>query len=495
MSPHLHRVKLYISIVFVFTQLLNANSQYFFEVKKEGCSLDGMRLASFDEEPRVFKQVFTPVIEHLKAQFSFAGKKGEYYYQVVIDENLNCCVVSHTDLHTSKLAVAIIHELESYKDWVPYWEGNKSIKYTLAIHFEIANGQISAKVVEVEMNTPSSNEGDAKLALTGFNKLYKHNNETLKQYFFRSWKSSSAGFFDTRVKEVTEDTSGGLWIVSQRDSYYFKNGKFFQDEEVLPTNFCEIPFKHVTCDNAGNVWLANKESVIKVSTDNSVTLTKTLNPGVSLRDIAFQKNTNELLVSTYEGLWIGKGNEWTKLSRNSNSKFPCDSVDFAFRDSKKRLWIGTDKGTYLLSDSGVPENLNAIDTLRNFTVQGICEDGFGNIYFALNNPKQRGKKSIEISGGLGVFSADGKWTILNSENSGLPQNKILSMQYDQEEKLLWLICETDGLVRYDLKASWENYNFTNCDVPMWGLNSIVSSNLGGFFVGGKGHLVYFQKNN
>ena len=47
----------------------------------------------------------------------------------------------------------------------------------------------------------------------------------------------------------------------------------------------------------------------------------------------------------------------------------------------------------------------------------------------------------------------------------MPFNHVTKVLYDKIEKVLWIATDRAGLVRYDLKSTWENYHSDNSAIP------------------------------
>jgi ligand-binding sensor domain-containing protein len=54
--------------------------------------------------------------------------------------------------------------------------------------------------------------------------------------------------------------------------------------------------------------------------------------------------------------------------------------------------------------------------------------------------------------------------------------------YDKFEHILWLGTDQSGLVRYDLKNSWENYNNANSPAPGFKIYQVVQDSKGVIYV-------------
>lgn len=486
--------RIFLGICLEIVSTYSTEAQYFFDVHIESCKPKSMTLANYDVQPRIFLQRFDSIIDHLSTQFNFSGKKGQFYFQVLIDQNSKCCVLSHSDVLEGRLSKAIIAELEAHTDWIPFFSEGVRVEYTVALDFTIANNKLNIEVVETLIEPDNKVTDELRFGQVVFNEKYSYTNPNFSSYKFKRWVTDDQGFMDGRVKEIASDSSGGVWLISQRDSYYFKDGIVFQNEDLLPPSFCEIPLKHVTADFAGNVWLSNAEVVMSIRNDKSVRVEKNLKPGVVCTGLSFQYSTGEWFVFTTEGLWINNEQSWNLLSKETTPSFISDKVNFAHRDSKRRLWVSTGEGSFLVDEFNKILNIRDLEFLRTCKINSIAEDQSGNVYFSWQKLNSSDTELAEIEGGLGVFNSKGRLVLYNSSNSGLPQNLIQDLHFDKQENVLWMACRKSGLVRYDLDKSWEMYNIAKSELPLWMLNSIAANPDGGIYIGGNGHLIYFGKN-
>ena len=92
----------------------------------------------------------------------------------------------------------------------------------------------------------------------------------------------------------------------------------------------------------------------------------------------------------------------------------------------------------------------------------------GGYSFAQQNPNSTNKTQAE-------------WTIYNTSNSGLPENKIKSITRD-ENGTIWLGTAGEGVVKFDGKDKWSTYNEFNSGNPGNHVDSIAIDQSGNVWV-------------
>jgi len=115
-------------------------------------------------------------------------------------------------------------------------------------------------------------------------------------------------------------------------------------------------------------------------------------------------------------------------------------------------------------------------------------------YFDFDGSLKRAK------GGLAHYSAQGQWQVFDNENSGLPGNNISVIHTDNQGNL-WVgigdhAIVTDskagGLAKYTPTSEWQAFNTENSGLPSNRVYSLLSDNQGGLWIGTSEGLVYYD---
>ncbi len=191
------------------------------------------------------------------------------------------------------------------------------------------------------------------------------------------------------VQSIKVASNGSVWVGTTDQGFYVNNGSGFVK------TYSEI-YKKINVieeDAAGNIWLGTDNGLIKWN------------------------GTGYSYMSTLDGL-------------------PDNKISSLRRDSKERLWIGTNGGNKVswIDRKGL-HHMSLLNGKDSSFINDIFEDRNGNIWFAT------------ASDGLVKF--DGiiprTYNVLN----GFPENIIHSIGEDKSGNL-WFGLDTKGVVRYTL---------------------------------------------
>ena len=231
--------------------------------------------------------------------------------------------------------------------------------------------------------------------------------------------------------------SNGTW------THYTTSNSSITDDDVRESCF----------DTLGNLWMATWNNLNKFDVANN-TWTNFNVTGRS-DDILYSvqvDDQNRIWVGTdgggdpNDGLYMYDGNTWV-FYNPTNSPLTGRWIMQLRKDLTGKIWgchfqglfeiNGTTITNHLLQPGGFPLYVNA-----------SCVD-----FDSYNN------KWVGVyDGGIGKF--DGiNWTIYNTSNSPLPENKIWSIAVDQNN-IVWIGTETKGLVKFD-GVNWTVYNTSN----------------------------------
>ena len=114
------------------------------------------------------------------------------------------------------------------------------------------------------------------------------------------------------------------------------------------------------------------------------------------------------------------------------------------------------------------------------SISDAVEDEKGNLYFSLVNYNK--VADDDDKEGLAILKPGGKWLHYNDKNSGMPSNRVNNILYDKFEHVLWLGTDQSGIVRFNLKDGWENYNNVNSPAPGHTIYQLVQNSKGDIYV-------------
>jgi ligand-binding sensor domain-containing protein len=269
------------------------------------------------------------------------------------------------------------------------------------------------------------------------------------------------------VSDIVTDTSGGLWIGTNRGLVYEKNMRFSQvDPEVLPSE--ERYISGLTRGPDGRIWLVTPQGM------GELIVEKDGKPRIRLCFTNASPRMIHCLASDRDGfIYFALGNKFfvydpdedalsgpTLLPNADGQSRTGYQVYTVLRDSRDRLWLGTTKGLIMWSGINNPmENLEQRParffshnpekrtSLRNQIVLSMLEDQERNIWIGTGS----GLHLLREAGDEMYFEA-------YTEKDGLANNFIYGMLENLNDQELWL-STNNGLSRFSLKkGQFENYD-------------------------------------
>jgi len=289
---------------------------------------------------------------------------------------------------------------------------------------------------------------------------------------WRVYNSSNCDLPEDRLKSITMDNKGNIWLGTAGDGgvkFNRKNRWIVYNETTSGISNNHVD--SIAIDRRGNIWFGTGNGVCKFDGDSTWTIYTTENSGLPNDDIYPVAIDRSLPISDLRddqaSVWIGTygdgvakfdGENWT-IFKSTNSPLIDDLIRTIAIDKDGNKWIGTlfgglakfngDKTWVMYSDfnSGLPSN----------AVYPITFDAYNNVW-------------IGTEGGLAKFDRKDKWTVYDESNSGLPDNKIYTMVID-EDGIIWIGTVNAGLVRFDPKidttdSAWTVYNTFNSGLPL-----------------------------
>lgn len=438
--------------------------------------------------PRATCAQFTidQLCDKINRKYMLTEARGSLTFQVLVEPSGFPCVLSYTDITNSPLTADLIRLLNGCI-WKPAKVNGKPVSASVNINFKIGNARITGEMQRMDLSElkPPGNP-------TIYNKNAVYNNPSLKNYEFTTWTKYNSPLPDNIGQACAVDKADVLWYATAKGLTRF-DGKTFDpvNEYNSPFN-AETAVRDIMIDKENSKWVCIDNTIYK-NTDAGWQIydfKKFLAAGVS--HILTSKN-GELLFTTKSGLVVVRKDKVVVINKKSMPLLPSSNIYYAFVDSRKRIWIGTSKGSIMIDGDTLPTTFNTFGTpLKNECISGATEDENGNIYFSLVSIDKGAPD--DDNEGLAVLRLDGSWTHYNDKNSGLPSNHINSMLYDKFERVLWMGTEKSGLVRFNLNNGWENYHNNNSQMPGFNISQLAQDSKGVLWVTTANGLLRIRKN-
>lgn len=215
--------------------------------------------------------------------------------------------------------------------------------------------------------------------------------EGLLNYDFKSGKkfffNAINGLTSNPVMSLLKDKEGNIWIGTADGvyKYHYNTFVYYKKANGLLDNYID----NVNVDNQGNVWLSIAANGVAKIQDNTITNYKTDFKKNGLPDnnvkAILPVENGKIYFGTEYGLSVFENGVFTTLkSEIFNRKY----ILSLFKDSKNKIWIGTNSGVFSLIDNVISEEkiINSFDTKgQQFAVFCITEDKQGKLFFGLES--------------------------------------------------------------------------------------------------------------
>lgn len=238
---------------------------------------------------------------------------------------------------------------------------------------------------------------------------------------------NTAGLLNSAINHINEDYDGNIWISYHVRGLSIKRGNDFYSFGEKE-NLSDVTVSKIFTDEKGVTWIGTLQHGL-FKYENKKFKKVVFPKNLLLKNILSISNLNKdtLLAGTGYGL-LKVVNDTASLIALPNLPSPwCRSI---FIDSKKRIWIGTNKGLAVYSnEKKIYENIFA--ALTNDLILKVHEDKNGNFWIATYNS------------GMFIFNESMmKLFPLNKEH-GLTDDRIVAFQVVDNH--VWIASRTGGI--------------------------------------------------
>lgn len=474
--------------------LINLNAQNIFPVKLTKCNTSRFCLDCGDTKASYSEKDFHILIEKLNETLSLNGIKGVIKFQVLVDSSGQACVLSHTDLSNNIITKKIIKELNKFDKWNPaITKGKKEAMTSVTLVFIIKDGSISSQIERVDLKA-FKKSFDRPTNPDILNKTYNYRNDKLINYKITVWNSKNSNLPNNKCDNITIDNNGVIWLTIDEGLVTFDGKEFKNAEQNISDKGKYFSYNAIATDNNNTKWVYGTGNIY--SFDNIKWIKyDTTEIGIDRAyEIVNNNATGEVFFCSDKGLTIYKDGKWSYINIDQFKGLPSNSVAYAKRDSKNRIWIGTYSGTAMIDSNGSVFNFeNSKTILKGKTIKSMDEDENGNLYFTLYEFDKKNEQKVNDDEGLAIRYADGTFKQFTTDNSGIPHNRLTCVLYDKKEKILWISTDRAGLVRFDLKDGWENYHNENSLIPTSYISTMTFDKEGNLYLATRQGLVKIER--
>ncbi|HRH50143.1 MAG TPA: two-component regulator propeller domain-containing protein [Panacibacter sp.] len=484
----------YFLTLLAFTISTVINAQNLYPKKLDNCITTQFCLDCGDIKANVDKEKFETLITSLISTNNLKGIKGRVMFQILVDSTGKGCVLSHTDVSDNIISRNIVMALNSFDGFIPAKSKEKTEqRASFNMSFDIKDGTMTGRVERVDMDA-FKKSFDKPNSPEIYNKEYVYKNENLKNYNITVWNSKNSNLPDNMNDHITIDKSGVIWLTTDGGLVKFNGRKFENAEQNITEKGKYFSYYAIETDNENTKWVYGKNNIYSYN-DKKWTIYDPKEIGINgAFKIINNPKTDEVFFCSDEGLTIYQNGKWSNINKDKIKELPSNRVYFAKRDSKNRIWIGTFSGSVMIDENGKATSFNDTKTiLKGQCINSMDEDENGNLYFSLFEYDSKPPGQVNRNEGIGIRYADGSMKQFTTSNSGIPFNHTNCVLYDKKEKVLWISTDRAGLVRYDLKESWENYHPDNSEIPTSYISTMTFDNNGILYLATRQGLVKVER--
>ena len=463
--------KLTLIILFVFCLPATLSAQDLFLEKVEDYNSADYCMDCGDPKATCDQIILDNICDRIMLKYMLSKEfNGSITFQVLVESTGFGRVLSHTDVTNSVLTADLIRFLNGFL-WKPAKVNGKRVTASVNVVFRITSGRLSSQIQRMDL-AELKPPGDPVI----YNKSAVYANPSLKSYDFKTWTKFNSPLPDNISLSCTVDKSDILWYATARGLTRF-DGIFFNPVNEFNSPFStDMAIGGITSDKDNNKWVYVNNKIFKCTDDKWMIydFKKFLEAGVTH---ILNSSNGKLLFTTNDGLVAVRNDKVLLLNKKNVPLLPSNDIAYAYVDSRKRLWIGTQKGSIMIDKDFFVTTFNKSNTpLKNTCITNVAEDEKGNLYFSLTDCNKVSDDSDNE--GIAVLNTKGNWIHYNDKNSGMPSNHVNNILYDKFEHVLWIGTNQSGIVRFNLKDGWENYHNNNSAVPGFAIYQLVQDSKG-----------------
>jgi len=272
-------------------------------------------------------------------------------------------------------------------------------------------------------------------------------------YTFKTYQKDQEpfGLRDNFIQTLCEDSLGNLWVGTRRGLVCFDLSTELFKPTVLDEHVGNFSITHLLLDQDHRLWVATQNNGLWLVSKNemgewrSAKIDGGLLPDRHINHLVLLPDRH-LLVGTASGIAmleldnIDNRPKWNHLRQ----ELAGENVKTLFRDSKGKIWLGTDAGLYLFHPSQGElryfgaQNDDPFD-LNHLSVTAIAEDNNGTII-------------VGTLGGLNYYHPQSKnFMLLNTSPNGNESlnNPFVNSMFTDEAGHVWVGTEKGGANYYN----------------------------------------------
>lgn len=388
--------------------------------------------------------------------------EGIVLVQVLIDTAGRQCVLSIGNKASGKVSkLNLQNTINSMTGWQPAFSHGKASDVSITLKFTFTNGDCKVTYDRFDRSriTNMRSVGEAEIS-------NKTSNSHLLKNEFEVYTTQNSVIPWDMTRAISIDTNNVVWLGTDNGIVRIEDNKF---SVFSPKNSPLRAIRNETnimsscIDIHNNKWFTDNQANVYEYDGAKWTVFDSINSPIKAATGIYSDRSGNVWFPG-DGLIKYDGKTWSVMD-TANSMLPSNRIMGVFVDSKKRLWVGTDKGNIMINGS-VVENFRTTDNpLKTSTLSKGYEDKDGNIWFSLYEEFPQKK-------GFAKYSPKGEWTVISTANSKMPRNDVLDFAINEKTNTIWFSINRVGITETDGK-NWSTFTPENSRVPSTYIQSIA----------------------
>lgn len=238
--------------------------------------------------------------------------------------------------------------------------------------------------------------------------------DTFKHYLNKANEKSKIGI---PILNIYEDSAGKIWVGTWNEGVY----QYDEQNDTFILIAAEGAGKyHLSNGNNYSIIQSPREKDILIASYNGLNImTENFRQEGFIKLIDSIGNYIRVLFEDSNGnIWVGSHTEMRLYNSSKRSLMPIfynikdesknlhAAIACIYEDTKRRLWVGTDAGLYVIESFAITNHYTMNDGLANQDIRGIEQDINGNIWCSTNtgismiDPETKAIRNYDATDGI-----------------------------------------------------------------------------------------------
>ena len=240
----------------------------------------------------------------------------------------------------------------------------------------------------------------------------------------------SHGLPSSTIRCLYQDEKDNVWIGTANKGIWIFNGTEFIPLKGVPElNRCQI--RDITSNSKGQFFIGTLNNGLFIINEPDKSLTSLGYQTINTHNGLPNKRVRALITDKNDRVWIGTdsgiclySDSLQEISLGKNRKILC-----FYEDTEQNIWVGTQNGALHFTETGIEKIENGLISNR---IRAITQDATGSIWFGTNQ---------------GISKLTGSKISHYTEHNGLSNDRVRSLLKDRNNNV-WIGTYFGGICRY-----------------------------------------------